>query len=258
MANIRKLVFSLGLLLLCATAVWAASATANITPDGWNEGCKFNDDNGMLIDTRGADATWANSVGTLMSCDPNDTKNIYGGPVDCKYFDGAIVGAEQPMWIVSLQAESKVEAVGYRGGNFTRPISCCAKSELTVYGDVRHWAASERQLSDTVTPGYYDIPVLVGLATEHVTDGGHSSDLAVYPSIQTRTDWAIFSHSTSVPAATCEFTYKAYVYTFMEIDFVTMGTECVGVEVDQEGEMPWSGVALAYDGAVQLEQYLLD
>ncbi len=258
MRSIGSLVFSLGLLLVCATVVWAASAMANITPDGWNEGCKFNDGIGMLIDTRGADATWAESVGTLMSCDPNDTQNIYGGPVDCKYFDGAIDGAEQPMWIVSLQAERKVEVVGYRGGNFTRPISCCAKSDLTVYGDVRHWAASERQLSDTVTPGYYDIPVLVGLATEQVTDGGHSSNLAVYPSIQTRTDWANFSQSATILGATCEFTYKTHVYTFMERGFMTLRTECVGVEVDQEGEMPWTGVALAYDGAVQLEQYLLD
>lgn len=258
MANIRKLVFSLGLLLVCATVVWAASATANITPDGWNEGCKFNDDNGFLLDTRGADATWANSVGTLMSCDPNDTQNINSGPVDCKNFDSKIVGAEQPMWVVSLQAERKVEVVGYRGGNFTRPISCCAKAELTVYGDLRHWAASERQLSDTVTPGYYDIPVLVGLATQQVSDGGHSSNLAVYPSIQTRTDWANFSQSATILGATCEFTYKAYVYTFMEIDFVTMGTECVGVEVDQEGEMPWSGWALAYDGSTFVQGFPLD
>lgn len=253
-----KLGAAIGLMCLSATLAWAASATADIEPDGWNDGCKFNDDNGMLLDTIGADATWANSVGVLESDEPAATKSARGGPVDCKYFDGRIDGAEQPAWVVELEATSKVEVAGWRGGNFNRPISCVAKSELVVFGDLYHFAATERQLSDTATEGYYDIAVLVGGITEVVSNGGRSSHLGVYPTPQIRTDWTIFTHSGTVAGALCEFSYRSTVYTFMEIDFTTPGNELVSVEVDQEGEKPWSGLAKAYDGSVQITQFLLD
>lgn len=100
--------------------------------------------------------------------------------------------------------------------------------------------------------------MLVGGITEVVSNGGRSSHLGVYPTPQIRTDWAIFTHSGTVAGALCEFSYRSTVYTFMEIDFTTPGNELVSVEVDQEGEKPWSGLAKAYDGSVQITQFLLD
>ncbi len=47
-------------------------------------------------------------------------------------------------------------------------------------------------------------------------------------------------------------------HILMEIDFMTLGTECVCVEVDQESVQPWKGWAHAYDGGNFSQRFPLD
>lgn len=243
--------------LIWSLIAFAASAVLVPTPDGYDSGGHFSDENGYLEEEHGDATTWAEVRGNLKANDTDKTKSKSGGALDKTDCVGTISGAEVPAWVVDLSTRMVVESSGYRSASFDRDMNATARGVIAIYGDVPEGEecvkAAEAKTSTTAETGPYNIVEVIAGNDIEFEEGGMckrpSDPLADREvSFEMYFDHKQFGKNGEV----IRFTYESRAAGSMNIDFVETGDEKVLFDVrqnqlDEELAGDWAGLAVAWD-----------